>query len=579
MRRLLTLLAIPFVLGAQESFTQQVLVVPVFEGADRPAAHHASDLVRNRIAAAFPRSELRVISGREVSNWLKLSGIDDNIILSEAELRELARKYRADERVTGVLRRETSGAYRVDATLTLIRDLRLAQPATGRGATVDDAANAAGSEVAAARRQLGPLRQCENYLRDGKLVEAKRAGAAGVAAYSRAVPARLCLLTALQQSGADPDTIISVGNAVLELAPTNPAALGDVAAALDLRNDHENAGKLWLRLLATDSTSEDLLQRVVDALAGNGNAKLAQPLIDTGTARHPDNLYLLKQRWLVHLATGDWKGAIDAGETLALRDPGTRGDPDFYARLSSAYRMDSQPARALGTAATGAGKFPDNVPLYISYLQLLRAENEVALHRGLLTFPENPDLHALAALTLKNAGDTAGAVDEITRALAANPKLPHGYLQLAQLDLALGRSDSAYAALSNAIANGETPSTVAQFALARGHDIYMTATVSTRREDFERAMKFIALAAELAPSSEASFLLGASGLNVSIAASREAPATKSCPLSKLASSLLPEAENNLRSSGPVASDAVKQYLDYAAKLKPYVADQVKAYCS
>ena len=38
--------------------------------------------------------------------------------------------------------------------------------------------------------QLVPLRQCENFIRDGKIEEAARAASSGVAAYPRAVPAR-----------------------------------------------------------------------------------------------------------------------------------------------------------------------------------------------------------------------------------------------------------------------------------------------------------------------------------------------------------------------------------------------------
>jgi hypothetical protein len=53
---------------------------------------------------------------------------------------------------------------------------------------------------------------------------------------------------------------------------------------------------------------------------------------------------------------------------------------------------------------------------------------------------------------------------------------------------------------------------------------------------------------------------------------------ESCELSKLAGSSLIEAEINLVGGGSVAPDAAKQYLDYVAKLRPYVADQVKSYC-
>ncbi len=67
-------------------------------------------------------------------------------------------------------------------------------------------------------------------------------------------------------------------------------------------------------------------------------------------------------------------------------------------------------------------------------------------------------------------------------------------------------------------------------------------------------------------------------MSVSLSASTEARATKSCELSRLAVSSLADAEINLMSGGSVAPDAAKQYIDYVAKLRPFVADQVKHYC-
>ena len=120
--------------------------------------------------------------------------------------------------------------------------------------------------------------------------------------------------------------------------------------------------------------------------------------------------------------------------------------------------------------------------------------------------------------------------------------------------------------------------TAAQFALARGNALFKSATASKKREDFQRAMRFLSLSTRLAPTAESRFLLGASALSVGQSAATEAPTTKSCDLSKLAESSLTEAEVNLVSGGAVAPDAAKQYLDYLAKLRPYVADQVKSFC-
>jgi tetratricopeptide (TPR) repeat protein len=563
--------------GAQQKFTTQVMVVPAFRGQERGLGGKAGDIVRGRVGGGFPRSELRVISGGDIDDWLRLSGFEQNAELSEGELHELAKKFRADERITGIVTR-SAGQVKIDASLTLVRDLRLSQPLTASGATVNEAADAVAKEAIAARRQLIPLRQCENAVRAGNSNEAAGFAAVGIAAYSRAVPARLCLLNALTHLQAPADSIIAVAQAVLSVAPANPIALDNLANALDVEGKGTAAAPVWVRLLATDSSSEELIDRVVNALSREGNAAMAQPIIDRGSGEHSDNLVLLKLRWLVHLATHDWAGAVDAGEKLLARDLSAQADPDFYARLANAYRADSAPARAIAIAGTGVAKFPKDAPLYLVYVQLLRAENDVALTRGLAAFPENPELHVLAAQTMKSAGNSAGALAETKRALAANPKLPHGYLQLAQLELDVGHVDSAYAAIEAAPSHGEDRVTVAQFALARGNALYKSATASQKREDFQLAMKFLTLATSLAPSAESKFLLGASALSISQSAATEAPATKSCDLSKLAESSLTEAEINLVSGGSAAPDAAKQFLDYAAKLRPYVADQIKSFC-
>jgi tetratricopeptide (TPR) repeat protein len=564
--------------AAQQRFTTQVLIVPAFRGPDRGIAGKASDVIRGRVSGAFPRNELRVVSGGDIDDWLRLSGFDENALLTDGELRELAKKFRADERVTGIVTR-AGGRVHIDGSLTLIRDARLSQPITGDGATVNEAAEAAAREVIAARRQLIPLRQCENEAREGRAAEASAAAARGIALFPRAVPARICLLNALAHLGVKTDSVIAVAQAALAVAPSNPIALEDLAEALDSEAKPAEAAPFWLRLVATDSSNDDLTEKVVNALAREGNATMAAPLIDRATDAHNDNLPLLKLRWLIHLAAKDWTGAVVAGERLLERDVATQGDPDFYSRLATAYRSDSQPERALSIAAAGVAKFPKNAPLYVVYLQVLRDEQDAALPRGLAAFPENAELHAFAAATLKGSGNESAAVNETKRALAANPRLPHGFLQLAQLEFDVGQQDSALVAIEQAVRNGEDSATVAQFALARGNALYKAATGTQKRPDFQRAIQFLSVANRLRQSPEAKFLLGASALSVSQSAATEAPASKSCDLSKLADASLTEAEINLVSGGVAAPDAAKQYLDYVAKLRPYVADQVKAFCT
>ncbi len=565
--------------AGQPTFTTQVLIVPAFLGTERGAAGRGADIVRSRVAGAFPKTELRVISGGDMDDWFRRSGFDENPALSDGELKEMAKKFRADEQITGTLTKDPDGSYRIEARLSLVRDLRLAQPMVVHAASAPLAAEAVAAEAIAARRQLAPLRQCENSDRAGNARAAAAAATTAIALYPRAVPARVCLLNAFAHLEVSADSVIAVSRATLAVAPGNPVALEDLAQALDSKGQARDAAPVWTKLLATDSTNEAMIERVVNALAREGLPNLAAPIIDHGTDAHPDNLPLLKLRWLVHLAENDWKGAIQAGEQMLVRDQAAQSDADFYLRLATALRSDGKSERALGVAANAVARFPESAPLYVMYLQLLHVESDSALQRGLAAFPDNAELHVFAAQTLKSSGNAAAAVAETKRALAVNPKLPHGYLQLAQLEIEAGEPDSAFAAMEQASRMGEDSTTVAQFALARGNALFKAAGTTQKREDFQRAMKFLSLAVRITPSPEAKFLVGASALSIGQSAATEAAPAKSCELSKLADSSLTEAEINLVAGGAAAPDAAKQYLDYVAKLRPYVADELKTFCA
>ena len=177
------------------------------------------------------------------------------------------------------------------------------------------------------------------------------------------------------------------------------------------------------------------------------------------------------------------------------------------------------------------------------------------------------------------AGQVGGALNETRRALAADSSLPHALLQIAELQVELGQPDSAIASLELAVTRGEPSAIVAQFALAKGDGLFKSANGTKRRADFEQARRFLALSKRLAPTPEAAFLLGASALSVGQAAANEAPGSKSCDLSKLADASLAEAEENLTAGGSVAPDAARQFLEFLNQLRPFVADQVKAYCT
>src|SRR5262249_59475073 len=128
-----------------------------------------------------------------------------------------------------------------------------------------------------------------------------------------------------------------------------------------------------------------------------------------------------------------------------------------------------------------------------------------------------------------------------------------------------------FVATGVALKNGEDSTPAAQFALARGNTLFKAAGTTQKREDFQRAMKFLTFAVRIRPTPEGKFLVGASALSIGQSAATEAAPAKSCDLTKLADSSLTEAEINLVSGGSAAPDAAKQYLQYVAELPPYGA--------
>lgn len=121
---------------------------------------------------------------------------------------------------------------------------------------------------------------------------------------------------------------------------------------------------------------------------------------------------------------------------------------------------------------------------------------------------------------------------------------------------------------------------VAQFALARGNELYTAANVSKTRRDFEIALQFLQFSGTLVPSVNAGFLVGSAAFGVAQVAVTElqGPA-RSCAIATLAQDNLILAETEVMRNGAAAPDAAKQFLDYAAQMRPYVAQQARTLCS
>jgi tetratricopeptide (TPR) repeat protein len=564
--------------SAQEFVTQRLLV-HTFEGPRGDLGRRAGDEVSNAIDDGHKGQNLIVVERDEMLRQLEKSGFNTDTVLMASEMRDMTRRYRADEYVVGRVYAANGRAVRLEGMLMLTRDSGQGQPIST--AVLPDlklASEAFAAEVLRARAQLAPVRRCENAMRAGKVADAASSALEGIRAYPRATMARVCLLRAYAASGKGADTILAVAKAVLAIDSTNTYGLEASALAYDDLGDREEAGRAWAALAVVSAKVPDALGNIVAALMRDGNPRIAKPIITEAVAARPDDEHLAGLNWHVLLATEDWDAATKAGEALRKTSPLYETQPDFFVRMATAYKNAGRPVQALATASEGVTRIPDDPDLYLLFTQLVLSESDSAIPRGLQQFPKSGKLLALDAQNKRKHGDLQGALEATRHAVQQDTTLTRGYLQLAQAYLDVDQTDSALAVLGSGLHRASDTLVVGQFTLARGNVMYRAANASKKREDFEKAFRFLSFSNQIAPSQNAGFLMGSAAFGVAQLAAAELPTTKSCPIATIAQDNLIIAETRLATNGGVAPDAAKQFLDYAAQLQPYVDQQMKTLC-
>lgn len=563
--------------GAQQQFTRQLILIPPFEGEPR-LGNSAGDALRGRVQRFYNRRDAQVISEYEMMQVLERSGIVDESI-DPAHIRTLARHLRADEIVYGSAAR-AQGMVRLWGRLVLTRDAKLWQPIPeARAPSLDSASTLMAKTIEGLRRQLNPLRHCENHLREGRGEQAIAAARDGMRASPEGTLVRTCLVNAMIATGAPSNEVMREATSILALHSTSYWGLDAAARAGDAMGSRDSAAMFWLRLASTDTSDIVLAKRVLRALLAGNNAKAAQPLATSLTLGRPDDQELWRLRWQAEYTVRAWKDAAVTGERLHASDSLMQSDSTFYLRLATAHRSNDDAVRAVAVAAEGVTKFPRDARLYLLYSELIQADGRVTVQRGLERFPDVAELHMLQAQELRRAGKTNEAVEPLRRAMQLDPKLGQGYLVMAQAQLDVGNLDSTYVYTRRALEAGDDRATVAQFALARGNAIYRAANGTKQRSDYQLALRFIWLADSVAGTPESHFLTGAAALAIAQSAATEAPASKDCSLSRLAAEMLPLAREKLTAGAQVAPDAVRQYLEYLDQLEPVVTQQIQTLCN
>jgi tetratricopeptide (TPR) repeat protein len=567
-------------------FTKQSMLIVNFApgpGADLRFARDGANAVRSRAAKLINnKQEVEVIDDRDVTDALWRSGFNPDSAYALAGLRALARQMRADEIVLGTVSRSGKTA-KISGEIVLTRDEKMRQPIPEVSAPrLDSAAMLFARALHAARAQLTNERRCENALHDGDGQRAIATTREAIAAYPRSTVARMCLVYALHETRAPAAEVLAVTRQVLAIDSNNVHAIEYAAIALDSLKQRDEAAKMWLRFARTDTADMDLAVRVAFALSDGGNTKTAEEFTTRLAKEHPDEIRFHQQKWRAAYDNRSWPHALEAGEALLEHDPVARGDSTFYLKLATVYRASDMPLKAIEILARGVGMFPKDSRLYSLYAQSVRAEADTVIPRGLGLFPKSADLAVMNAKDLKARGKVAESLDATKHAVELDSTMAQGRLMIAQLEIELGRPDSALVTLKKAVMSGEDSALVAQFALSKGNTLYRAANSTKASNDFLLAYRYLTFADTVKSTMSSKFLIGATALGVAQAALTEASKvpdkTEACRLVHLGADMVPIARTGLTAGTEAFGDAAKQSLDYLTELEQYVGPSTTAAC-
>jgi len=506
------------------------VMVSVFKSAEKGLGVQAADAVRSRMNSEFPYKQVYVLPKQDMVATLEASGFPTTDALEPHDQKALAVIMRADEYVSGTVTKTPTGV-KVEAQLVLARDNSLIQPlGTFEGKNAGDASSAISKELKEARKQLDGEKKCMNAARAQKYDEAIAFAKEAVTAYPKATLARTCWVNVLITQKAPAQAQLDAARELVALDPKSKTGLEVLAQSYSDLKQSDSAVVALTRLLATDPKNPRLQLRVVEALTILANPAVAKPVVDQAVQDNPGDPDLLKLRWIILLATKEYKEAFTQGDELVKLDT-SLADTTYFIRTARAYQADSQMAKAAETAA-----------------------------KGLQKFPNQPSLVFEQIFSLQKAGQLQQALDALDKAQTAKVAVADGNALRIQLLQGLGKTDEVLPFLKKAIAEGDTTNNMRVLALQSAQAVLKKANETKAIPDYDLAVETLKWADGIAPrelKAQAQFILGTAYLYSGQARLTAGDAAKDCKLLKEAKDAFVEAQIMLPKGGTFAPDAMR----------------------
>jgi protein O-mannosyl-transferase len=205
-------------------------------------------------------------------------------------------------------------------------------------------------------------------------------------------------------------------NAALEADPRDALARYGLGLVQQAQGKPAAAAESFRAALAVDPGSADMQRALGEVELANGNVAAATAALGKAVAKDPSDL---RARALLLLAQNDLNGAIAAYEEAARKLP---DDAEVQNNLAAALAKAGRNAEALDHYLAALRLDPSLYDAHMNVAALLSRENRNAealshFRDAALLRPASPEPLVYLALLHGNQGETALAIDEISRAI------------------------------------------------------------------------------------------------------------------------------------------------------------------
>jgi tetratricopeptide (TPR) repeat protein len=347
--------------------TTKLLILPlgVTSPTDSAASIATMDATRDRLAV-LARYKVIVVPKAKLCEALKASGFACDLVLDDAQARELARFLNVQAYTTGTLERAGStliATVRVvdigSSGFPFLFDAAAANPATP--ATLGEAIAQRLNKIVRAGENA---RECNDKRMKGQIPAALDAARKALAAEPTLPAAHLCMATVYETQKLPPDSLIAAALRATRGDSLNPTAWETIARAYQVKGDTAKAVDAFQHELRGEPQNTQLRLGIAEQLREERQYAAAVALLDAGLARKPGDAKMLDLKSRICIEGQLGRCVLEGFVQRAEADSSMLGDSTFLKGALGAAQQASDTQQLLFFSGAAVRHFPNSAAFW-----------------------------------------------------------------------------------------------------------------------------------------------------------------------------------------------------------------------